>query len=117
MTTKLLNNAIGVKPVELVDPGDGGALPLADSWVLINLISGGAETRTLGRPQFDGQVLQLNFKTDGGDVVLTCSTTLNQTGNTQGTFADAGDILVLIGGRNGADLEWKILLNDGVALL
>lgn len=116
MTTTKRMNAVGVKPVEITDPGDAGAIVPTDSWNFCNLVSAGAETRTLGRPLFEGQRLQLNMKTDGGDITLTVATTFNQAGNNTGVFADAGDIFELVGGRNGSDLEWKVATNDGVAV-
>lgn len=103
-------------PLLVRDPGDGGAIPVQDQNIVINLVTGGAETRTLAAPKVEGQRLQLNFKTDGGDCVLTCATGVNQTGNDTLTFADAGDIIELVAGRSGDNLRWRVALNDGVAL-
>jgi len=99
----------------LPDPGDAGAIPVTRNAVC-NLVSAGAETRTIAAPNFEGQMLQLNMFTDGGDIVITVATTVNQTGNTSLTFADAGDHLLLQAGHNGSAIEWKVVANDGVAL-
>lgn len=111
--TMLRNQAM--PPKIYPDPGDGEAIQTSESCI-INLITGGAETRTLPAPQREGQTLQLNLQTDGGDCVITCATAVNQTGNNTLTFADAGDILLLIAGRSGANLRWRVAANDGVAL-
>lgn len=115
MTSTLRNYSKGVKPSEVGDPGNGGAIPV-DAPGFVNLVTAGAETRTLAAPSFQGQVLQLDFQTDGGDCVVTASAAVNQTGNNTLTFADAGDQLLLIAGRSGANLRWRVVANDGVAL-
>ena len=105
----------GVTPIEVDDPGDAGAISVERNGV-VALVSAGAETRTLAAPSFVGQSLQLNFKTDGGDCVITCATAVNQTGNNTLTFADAGDHLLLQAGQSGANFRWRVVANDGVAL-
>lgn len=100
---------------EITDPGNAGAIPVTASG-FVNLVSGGAETRTLAVPTFEGQLLQLNFKTDAGDCVVTTATAANQTGNNTLTFADAGDHMILQGAILGANLVWRIVANDGIAL-
>lgn len=99
----------------IADPGDAGAIPVVGTGY-VPLVSGGAETRTLAAPDFVGQQLALNFHTDAGDVVVTCATTVNQTGNNTLTFADAGDQIVLMAGQSGATVVWRVQSNDGVAL-
>lgn len=104
-----------VEPKLIADPGDGNAIPVLESGY-VNLVSAGAETRTLAAPLFVGQELILNFITDGGDCVVTCATTVNQTGINTLTFADAGDQIVLMAGQSGSDLRWRVQSNDGVGL-
>ena len=111
--TQLLNTAL---PPELIKaPGNGGAIPTHISGI-VNLITAGAETRTLSAPKVEGKTMQFNFKTDGGDCVITVTPAANQTGNNTLTFADAGDHLLLQAARSGTALVWRIVANDGVAL-
>jgi hypothetical protein len=56
------------------------------------------------------------MKTDGGDCVITCATTVNQTGNNTITLNDAGDAVLLVGKVNGANKRWSVVSNDGAAL-
>ena len=56
------------------------------------------------------------MKTDGGDCVITCATTVNQAGNTTITLNDAGDAVLLVGKVNGANKRWSVVSNDGAAL-
>ena len=63
-----------------------------------------------------GQTMDLYFKTDGGDCVVTAASPVNQTGNTIMTFADVGDHLRLASIEDGSDFEWRIVANDGIAL-
>ncbi|MGE3527901.1 MAG: hypothetical protein AB7G54_00565 [Methyloceanibacter sp.] len=96
------------------DPGDAGALPVYGGQV--PLVSAGAETRTLAAPSRVGARLVLAMKTDGGNIVVTCATTVNQAGNNTLTFADVGDSIELLAVNQDATLRWKVVGNEGVAL-
>jgi len=105
-----------VGSVAIADPGDAGAIPVTVSGYCL-LVTGGAETRTLAIPTAYGQVIDLFFKTDGGNCVVTVATPVNQAANTVLTFADAGDHIRLVAGDDGAGAkEWRVVCNDGVAL-
>jgi hypothetical protein len=105
---------IGTIPI--TDPGDAGAIPVLVGGYCL-LVTGGAETRTLAIPTARGQMLELIFKTDGGDCVVTAAAAINQAGNTIMTFADGGDHILLQAGEDGAGaMEWRVVANDGVAL-
>jgi hypothetical protein len=98
------------------DPGDAGAIDVRQSGV-VNFTSGAAgETRTLARPRFVGQEILLGLDTDGGgDVVVTVTGTLNQTGNNTITFADAGESLLLKAATLAGDLVWRAQSPNPVA--
>ncbi len=99
----------------LADPGNAGAIPVAADGH-VDIVTAGAETRTLAAPTTAGQMLLIGMKTDGGDCVITCATTVNQTGNNTITLNDAGDAIVLVAKVNGANKRWSVLSNDGAAL-
>jgi len=99
----------------IADPGDAGAIPVTNSGSC-PLVTTGAETRTLADPTYAGQLLNLCFKTDGGDCVVTAASPVNQTGNNTLTFTDEGENLLLIGCDDGADIEWRVVCNDGAVL-
>ena len=107
-----------LEPSSLTDPGNAGAIPVTSNFGYCVLVSAGAETRTLADPTFDGQVITLQFKTDGGDCVVTTASPMNQTGNNTLTFADVGDFWHAIGfvSTTGDGAEWREIANDGVAL-
>lgn len=97
------------------DPGASGAITAKGSFV--NLITTGAETRTLGDPGSSGLFITLHFLTDGGDCVVTTSSPVNVTGNNTLTFADATDLWLGLSIRDGAGTyAWREIQNDGVAL-
>ena len=75
-----------------------------------------AQTRTLAAPTYVGQQLLLSMKTDGGNCVITCATTVNQTGNNTITMDDAGDAILLVAKANGANKRWSVVSNDGCTL-
>ena len=103
-----LNNAIA-------DPGDAEAIPVTASGS-VAIETAGAETRTLAAPSFVGQELLVYMKTDGGDGVITCATGVNQTGNNTITMNDAGDVVRLAAVESGANLRWRVVVNDGCTL-
>jgi hypothetical protein len=82
----------------------------------VDIVTTGAQTRTLAAPTAVGQLLEISLKTDGGDCVITCATTINQTGNTTITLNDAGDAVLLMAKANGANIRWSVVSNDGAAL-
>lgn len=78
----------------IADPGDAGAIP-ANRSGYCPLTSGGAETRTLAAPAKANQKLFIYMAVDGGDIVLTCATGFDEGGDTEETFANAGELLAL----------------------
>ena len=99
----------------IADPGNAGAIPVTASGH-VDIVTTAAQTRTLAAPGFAGQQLLISMKTDGGDCVITCATTVNQTGNNTITLNDAGDAVLLVGKVNGANNRWSVVANDGAAL-
>lgn len=113
----MLRHALGIEPRNLGDPGDGGNIQANQAGYVALISSGGAETRTLDDPQWEGQIMDLFFETDGGDIVITADSPVNQTGNNTLTTQDAGDHLRLVGARDGAGgYEWRVVANDGFGL-
>lgn len=118
MTTVLRNYAKGVKPTQLSDPGDAGAIPVGGYMSAVcSMTSAGAETRTLAIPTAEGQELLLIADNQtAGDIVLTVASAVNATGNTVLTFGDNGDNIKLLGIDVAGTLRWTVAFNDGVAL-
>lgn len=111
------NTTTSVGPVvaTIADPGDGEAIPVTGSGT-VDLVTAGAETRTLADPTFQGQELVLNMLTDGGDCVVTAASPINQAGNDTLTFAAVRDCIHLRAINTASGLEWTVVGNDGVAL-
>lgn len=97
------------------DPGDGEAIPVTVSGY-IDIVTAGAETRSLPAPTFKGQQLLASFKTDGGDCVVTVANAINTTGNNTVTLNDAGDWLLLQAYTSGSTLKWGLVTNSGATL-
>jgi len=108
---------VATNPVSanIADPGNAAAIPVTASGH-VDIVTTAAQTRTLAAPSFAGQQLLISMKTDGGDCVVTCATTVNQTGNNTITLNDAGDAVLLVGKVNGANNRWSVVANDGAAL-
>ena len=61
----------------LLDPGNGGKLR-AEAWInVFELVSAGAETRTLADPVKSGQILIISLKTHGGTLTITADSQFN----------------------------------------
>lgn len=108
--------AASIMAFELTDPGNGGAIPVTTSGVL-NMVAGAVnETRSLASPTFQGQSLLLTLSaTGGGNITVTASSPINQTGNTVMTFSNQ-DFIKLEAHRSGGSQRWQVTANDGTGL-
>lgn len=77
------------------DPGASGSITVDRSPCYVALVSAAAETRTLKAPLRAGAIVTLAMKTDGGDITLTVTGGLNETGDTTFVFSDAGQFIQL----------------------
>lgn len=75
---------------KLADPGNAGTISVDRNGCVVDLVSAGAETRTLGRPTHVGDDVCLHFSNDGGDIVVTVTGGFNEDGDTTFTFSDEG---------------------------
>ena len=101
----------------IADPGDAGAIPVIRSGNCAITTGGAGETRTIAIPSAAGITLNISIDVDGGgDVAITVASAINQAGNTIATFADAGDILVLVAVQVAGALVWRVVANDGATL-
>lgn len=99
------------------DPGASGRIDPGERGICyFNLVSAGAETRTLAAPTRVGMLLTLSCGTYVGDIVVTSAVAVNQTGNTILTFGAARDTITLVAVKSGSTLYWSVSGNDGVAL-
>ena len=104
--------ALGVQPAIIPDPGNGGTFEVARSGI-IELTSAAAETRTLPDPTFRGQQLDLVMVVDGGDITITASSPVNQTGHTSIVASAVGGFIRLVGKYNATDgWEWQEVMED-----
>lgn len=79
----------------LPDPGNGNVIRVTQDLTICEMVSTGAETRTLAAPSKAGLRFILRMLTDGGDIVVTHSPGFNHAGESKATFNDAGDLLKL----------------------
>lgn len=100
---------------EVADGGNASALP-ANRSANVNIVTTGAQTRTLAAPTASGFILMLNMQTDGGDCVVTVASAINATGNNTITLNDAGDSIVLYSARQASAFVWRVMVNNGTTL-
>lgn len=84
-----------IAETEISDPGASGTIAVDKSLAVCNLVSAGAETRTMADPTKQGAVVTLYHYTDGGDITVTFTTAYTEDGATTFTFSDVGQFLVL----------------------
>ena len=112
------NNKGSTVDGKIIDPGNAGAIPVANNGQ-VALVTGGAATRTLAIPTFSGQEITLSFKTDGGDCVVTVASDLLYSadpGHNIITFANVGEFIKLEAVENGAALQWGVIALTGAVL-
>lgn len=98
----------------ILDPGSAGAIPANRSGIC-NLVTGGAETRTLANPTAQGVELTLTMLTDGGDCVITTAAGHNTSNQTTLTFNAVLDTAVLRSVKTTAGYQWRTVGLDGAA--
>lgn len=115
-TYALTGNDGGVVwPAVIADPGNAGAVPVALSGVC-NMVSAGAETRTVAAPSFIGQTLALNCDTHVGDIVVTFAAAYNNVPDSTITYSAAGQVAYFEGVTIAGALTWRLVANVGAAL-
>lgn len=95
----------------LTDPGNGNVIRTRQDLMICEMVSTGAETRTLEDPTKSGTRLILRMLTDGGDIVVSCTNGFNNAGENKATFNDAGDLLNLISVQTATAgvFRWQIM--------
>lgn len=102
-----------------LDPGNGGLLVCDRNQQQVEIVTLGAETRTLSDPDVAGVILSIVMKTDGGDCVIATQSPFNQAGNNRLTFNDTGETVVLLSickAGSSTEFRWKLIANDGADL-
>lgn len=91
------------------DPGSGGTILLRDrSFGFCELVSAGAESRTLPAPTRSGQWVVVSAKTAVGAITLTVTGGYNPNGSTNFTLDAAGEFIVLCSVRTAAStFVWR----------
>ena len=104
-----------VSAIEVDDPGNGGLIDNQGSgYVLLNLGTT-AETRSIQRPIFIGQLMQFYVISDGGSsIAITFEGSSELVDGSAGlntvTFNGNGDFFIAIAVLPGANLEWRELI-------
>jgi hypothetical protein len=104
-------------PKEIPDPGNAGAIPVTQSGC-VQLVSAGAETRTVADPTRVGLRLALFFLTDGGDCVVAFASPVNAAGNNRLTHDTAGECVHFESVKDGASAyAWRVVANEAATPL
>lgn len=93
--------------LQVADPGNAGTITIDRNLAYVPLVSAGAETRTLARPTAEGVRCTLAMKTDGGDITVTVTGGLNESGDTTFVFSDAGQFADFVSCEAGGSFFWR----------
>jgi len=95
-------------PFEILDPGASGTI-IVDRWgAVCNVVTAGAEGRTLAQPTKSGIRCTVALKTDGGNLTLTVTGGYNAASDTDITLSDAGDFVDLVSVQIGTAYVWRV---------
>lgn len=112
---ELYARASAITPVAIADPGNAGAIPVtASGWM--QLVSAGAEIRTLANPSAGGIQLDLLTDTYVGDITITVAGPIDQSLNNTITMGAEDDFISLRSVAKGAGFVWRVVANDGATL-
>lgn len=95
------------------DPGNAGTITPTLWGLIYPIVTAGAETRTLARPDKAGILTTIVLDTDGGDLTLTVTGGYNAAGDTSITFGDAGDAVVFLSVKTGTTYQWTAIAQMG----
>jgi hypothetical protein len=95
----------------MIDPGNAGIIRVTEDLQILEMVSAGAETRTLANPTKSGIRFVLRLMTDGGDIVVSASNGFNNAGENKATFNDASDLLNLLSVESATPgtFRWQIM--------
>ena len=101
---------------QILDPGNGGVIPISQSGSVELVIGSGAETTTLPRPENPGTRLTINAVTvDGGSRSITATGDFDESGSGTVVFNNAGEFLELVSVRSSWNTNvWRVVGSDGV---
>lgn len=99
----------------IADPGASGAIAVTNSGH-VEIVTAGAETRTIAAPSFIGQRLLISFKTKVGNATITVASTVNRTGNNTVALTAAGQAVELVASASGSSFVWNVAFNDSATL-
>jgi hypothetical protein len=95
MTANKIGNTLYLAQTEIHDPGDAGTISVDQSLAICNLVSAGAETRTLPLPYREGVIITFFARTIAGTITLTVTGGIDLNGTTTFAFTAVDQFLVL----------------------
>lgn len=111
MSAHNILNDMNSAEVREVDPGNAGVLTVTKWFQQYNLISAGAETRTLPAPVKTGQMVCLAHKTDGGDITVTVTGGYDELGTTAFVLSDPGQFGLFMSIDDAGSYKWRVIAN------
>ncbi len=106
-------------PVEFPDPGTAGTITIERSPCIVNIVTAGAEVRTLSRPGRAGAILFLYARTIVTSCTITPTGGFDQTGGTTIVFSTTGDyaMLMAVETATAGTFAWRLIANSTMANL
>lgn len=109
MSVDRITAALHSDGIKMADPGSGGTITVRRNPCAVELVSAGAEARTLGRPTRSGVSLMVVAKTAAGTITLTVTGGYDEAGSTTLSFDSAGDYAFFVAGYDGTNYFWRLV--------
>jgi len=97
------------------DPGASGTIVRRRWFELIPIVTVAAETRLLGAPIKEGEIVVLQMQTDGGDCVVTVTGGYDELGSTSFTLSDPGQFGVFMSINDAGSYVWRLISSHTLA--
>lgn len=93
--------------VPMKDPGNTGTITVDRSPTYLDLVSAGAETRTLARPTKQGALCILSAKTIGGTITVTVTGGFDIGGTTTFALSAVKQWVIFVSAYDGTNFYWR----------
>lgn len=113
LATTALGNVTGMNSI--ADPGASGAIPVTVSGV-VDLVTAGAETRTVAAPPTIGEILVLNADTIVTSCTIAFAAAFDVTPHAHIAFTATGQNATFVAATIGGVKTWRLVSNEGGTL-
>lgn len=117
MSARSLARKLHNAQATIVDPGSAGTITVNKGNAICNIVTAGAEARTLARPTRAGVIFTMHGQTLDGACTITPTGGFNEAGTSTIVLTNAGETVTLISKYDGTNYGWRVVSRGGLAAL